>query len=68
MPFTLTEDSQFYGLEVSLSNILMIGLFRSNFRSSNRMLIFSKTKQYHRKHVRDRTFITFRWKGGWGGS
>ena len=30
MPFTLTDDPQFYGSEMSLSNILMIGLFRSN--------------------------------------
>ena len=39
--FTLTDDLQFYGLEVSLSNILMIGLFRSN----NRIVIFSKTEK-----------------------
>ena len=30
MPFTLTDNPQFYGSEMSLSNILMIGLFRSN--------------------------------------
>ena len=61
MPFTLTDDPQFYGLEMSLSNILMIGLLRSN----NRMVIFSKTEKnlYHGKHVRDHTFITFTWKG-----
>ena len=46
MSFTLTEDPQFYGLEMSLSNILIIGLFRSN----NRMVIFSKTeKKYNSK-------------------
>ena len=39
--FTLTDDLQFYGLEVSLSNILMNGLFRSN----NRIVIFSKTEK-----------------------
>ena len=39
--FTLTDDLQFYGLEVSLSNILMIGLFCSN----NRIVIFSKTEK-----------------------
>ena len=37
MPFTSTDDPQLYGLEVSLSNTLMIGLFRSN----NRIAIFS---------------------------
>ena len=41
MPSTLTGDSpHLYGLEMSLSNILMIGLFHSN----NRMVIFSKTE------------------------
>ena len=40
MPFTLTDDPYLHGLEISLSNILMIGLFRSN----KRMVIFSKTK------------------------
>ena len=51
---TLTEDPQFYGLEMSLSNILMINLFRL----SNRMVIFSKTEYiyiyiyiYHIKNV-----------------
>ena len=44
MPFTLTDNPQFYGLQMSLSNVLMIGMFRSN----NRMVIFSKTeKQNH---------------------
>ena len=38
MPFTLTDDPQFYGL-MSCNNIFMIGLFRSN----NRMVISSKT-------------------------
>ena len=41
MSFTLIEDPQFYGLEMSLNNILMIGLFRSNYR----MVIFSKTEK-----------------------
>ena len=38
MPFTLANDSQVHGLEVSLSNILMIDdiLFRSN----NRIVLF----------------------------
>ena len=39
MSFTLTDDPQFYGLEMSLSNILMIDLFRSN----SGMVFFSKT-------------------------
>ena len=49
MPFTLTDHQQFYCLEMSISNILMIDLFRSN----NRMVIFSKTAKNsdHRKHV-----------------
>ena len=64
MSFTLTDDPQFYGLEVSLSNILIIGLLRSN----NRMVIFSNTKKdsYHSKHVRDHTFMTPAWKGSGG--
>ena len=41
MPFTLIDNPQFYCLEMSLSNILMIGLFRSN----NRMVIFSKIEK-----------------------
>ena len=41
MPFTLTDDPQFYDLEMSISNILMIGSFCSN----NRMIIFPKTKK-----------------------
>ena len=41
MPFNLTDDPQLYGLEMSLSNMLMIGLFPSN----NRMVNFSKTEK-----------------------
>ena len=41
MPFTLTDYPQFYGLEMSLSKIMMIGLFRLN----NRMVVFSKTEK-----------------------
>ena len=41
MPFSLTDDPQFHGLEMSLSNVLMIGLFPSN----NRVAIFSKTEK-----------------------
>ena len=41
MLYTFSGDPQFYGLEVSLSNILMIGLFRLN----NRMVIFTKTEK-----------------------
>ena len=43
MLFILTDDSQFCGSEMSLSNILMIGLFCSN----NMMAIFSKTEKNH---------------------
>ena len=43
MPFTLTDNPHLYGLEMSLSNILMIGLFRSN----NKMVIFSKTENLY---------------------
>ena len=49
MSFTLTDDPQFYSLEMALSNILMIGLFRSNNKIS-------------RKHVRDHTIMTSTWK------
>ena len=47
--FTLTDDPHVYGLEMALSNILMIGLFRSN----NNVVIFPKTekKSYSSKHV-----------------
>ena len=41
MPFTSTDDPQLYALEMSLSNILLIGLFRSN----KGMVIFSKTEK-----------------------
>ena len=37
----MTDDPQFYVLEVSLNNILMVELFSSN----NRMVIFSKTEK-----------------------
>ena len=40
MPFTLTDNPQFYGLKVSLSNIFMRALFCSNM-----MEIFSKTEK-----------------------
>ena len=59
--FTLTDDPEVLGLEVFLSNTLMIGLFRSN----NRMVIFflkQKKNSYHSKHVRDHTFMTSIWK------
>ena len=39
--FTLCDDPQFYGLDMSLSNILMIGLFRLN----KRMVIFKKNRK-----------------------
>ena len=44
MPFTLTDDSQFYGLEIPLSKILMIGLFHSNnsIFSNNRVFLRQK--------------------------
>ena len=52
--FTLTDDPQFYGLRVSLSNVLMIGLFHSN----NRMVIFSKTeKKFISKQTRKGPYI-----------
>ena len=58
MSFTLSGDSRFYGLEISLTNILMIGLCRSN----NRMVIFSKTENsYHSKHVKAHTFMMSTW-------
>ena len=43
MRSTLTDGPQFYGLEMSLSNILMISLFCAN----NRMVIFSKIEKFH---------------------
>ena len=46
MSFLLIDDPQFYGLEMSLSNIFMIGLFRSN----NTMAIFSKIEKNFISH------------------
>ena len=54
MVFTFTDNTQFYGLQVFLRNILMIVLFRSN----NRMV--SK----HSKHVRHHTFMMSTWIKG----
>ena len=41
MLLTVTDHPQFYGLEISLSNILTIGSFCSNKRT----VIFSKQKK-----------------------
>ena len=41
MLFILTDDPQFHGLYMSLSNILKFSLFRSN----NRTEVFSKTEK-----------------------
>ena len=48
MPFILIDDPQFFGIEVSLNNVLMTGLIIS----------FSKTdkKSCHSKHLKDHTF------------
>ena len=40
MTFTLTVDPHLYGLEWSVTNILMIGLFHSN----NKMMFFPNKK------------------------
>ena len=64
--FTLTDDPQFYGLEVSLNNILMVDLFRSN----NRMIIFSKTEKNYIIFLclNKRCIVHFcRWRGLWRG-
>ena len=54
MPFTLTDYPQFYGLEMSLSKIMMIGLFRLN----NRMVVFSKTeKKFISQQTRKGSYI-----------
>ena len=45
--FTLTDNPQFYGSEVSLNNILMVGLFRFN----NRMIIFPKISETEKNHI-----------------
>ena len=66
MPFTLTNNLQSYGLEMSLYNILMIGLFRSN----SRMVIFSKIEK---KIASQKTgkgpymYYDVHMEGGWGG-
>ena len=64
MSFILTDNLQFYGLEMSLSSILMSGLFSSN----NRMMIFLKQDKisYHSKDVKNHTFMTSIWKGDGG--
>ena len=55
MPFTLTDDPQFYGSEMSLSNILMIGLFRSNSQQDGN---FSKTgKKFISQQTRKESYI-----------
>ena len=41
MLFTSTDDSEWYSVEVSLSSILIFGLFCSN----SRVIIFSKTEK-----------------------
>ena len=61
MSFTLTDDPHLYGLEMSLNNILMIGLFRSN----KRMVIFSKTKFIHSKHVKGPYIYDVHMEGVW---
>ena len=65
MPFTLTEDVQFYGLKMSLGNILMIILFRTN----NKVVFFLKQKKslYQGKYLTDHTFMTSTLKGDGGG-
>ena len=42
-----------YGLEISLSNIVMIGLFRSN----NRIIFFSKTEKFISQQTSKRPYI-----------
>ena len=63
--FSLTDDSQFFGLEVSLSNILMTDLFCSN----SRMVIFSKTEKnsYHSKHIKGLYIYDVQIEVGWVG-
>ena len=61
MPFTLSGDPQFYGLEMSLSNILMIGLFHSN--TGYWFFLKQKKKSYHSNHVRDHTYMAATYKG-----
>ena len=41
MPFTLTDDPQFYGIKIFLSNILMTGWFCSK----HKIVIFSKREK-----------------------
>ena len=64
MPFTLTDDPQFYGLEMSLRNTLIIGLFHSN----NRMVNFSKTeKKFTSQKTCEGMYIyDVHMGGGWG--
>ena len=66
MSFALTDDSKFYSLEITLSNILMNGLFRSN----SRMVIFSKTeKKIISQQTRKGSYIyDVYMERGWGGS
>ena len=61
MPFTLTDDPQFYGLALPLSNILINGLFCSN----NRLVVFYKTeKKLYR--IRGHTIMRSIFKGDRG--
>ena len=64
MSFTLTDDPQFSGLEMSLSNIFMIGLFRSK----NSMVVFCKTeKRFISQQTRRGPYIyDVHMEWGWG--
>ena len=55
MSFTLIDDPQFYGLEVTLSNILMNSFFLFKQQDS----VFSNSY-----HISDHTIMTFTFKGG----
>ena len=61
MPFTFTGDPHLSGLEMSLSNILLIGLFCSN----NRMVIFSETENSSQQTCKGPYMYDVHMEGGW---
>ena len=61
MPFTFTGGPHLSGLEMSLGNILLIGLFCSN----NKMVIFSETENSSQQTCKGPYIYDVHMEGGW---
>ena len=61
MPFTFTGGPHLSGLEMSLGNILLIGLFCSN----NKMAIFSETENSSQQTCKGPYIYDVHMEGGW---